>query len=338
MTEVSAEPGTAPYPLSMTSLDQVGSTPLVRVDGVLVKLECSNPSGSVKDRIASFMLQAAAERGELEPGDTIVEATSGNTGIAMALAGRELGHPVVIYMPEHMSPERVAYIEGFGAEVRLTPVEGGFELPIEKRDAFKGRPGFYVPDQFGNPDNVRCHRETTGPELTRQVLEEGAETLDAFVAGTGTGGTLMGTAQSLRETWPKVRIVAVEPAESAVMSGGEAGEHAIQGIGDGFIPELVDMDAVNDVAVIATAEAKEECERIRKVHGYCVGMSSGANFLAARRLAAQGLTVATVWADCSDRYGSMGLEAPATQGSSCPLRERCAERSRTLTKPAVPTS
>lgn len=319
----------------MKPLDLVGSTPLVRVDGVLVKLECSNPSGSVKDRIASFMLHAAAERGELKPGDTVVEATSGNTGIAMALAARELGHPAIIYMPEHMSPERVAYIEGFGAEVRLTPVEGGFELPIEKRDEFRGKPGFYVPDQFGNPDNVRCHRETTGVELTRQVQEEAVETLDAFVAGTGTGGTLMGTAQALRETWPKVRIVAVEPAESAVMSGGEAGEHSIQGIGDGFIPELVDMDAVDEVAVISSADAKQECERIRTEHGYCVGMSSGANFLAARRLAAQGLAVATVWADCSDRYGSMGLAPPATDGSSCPLRERCAERARTLLEDAL---
>ena len=316
----------------MSDLDLIGSTPLVRVDSVLVKLECSNPSGSVKDRIAAFMLREAAKRGELQPGDTVVEATSGNTGIAMALAARELGHRAIIYMPEHMSAERVAYIRAFGAEVRLTPVEGGFELPIEKRDEFKGRSGYYVPDQFGNPDNVRCHRETTGVELARQVLEEGIETLDAFVAGTGTGGTLMGTGQALKERWPSLRIVAVEPAESAVMSGGEPGEHGIQGIGDGFIPDLVDMDFVDEVAVIPTAEAKAESARIRAEHGHCVGMSAGANMLAARKLVARGLVVATLWPDCSDRYGSMGLEAPATEGSTCPLKETCADRARKLLK------
>jgi cysteine synthase A len=314
----------------MSALDRIGRTPLARFDGVFVKLECSNPSGSVKDRVAKFLLQEAARRGELKPGDTVVEATSGNTGIAMSLAAHELGYRAIIYMPEHMSEERVRYIRAFGAEVRLTPKEGGFELPIEERDRFRDRPGYFVPDQFGNPDNVRCHRETTGAELIEQLRDAGVARLDAFVAGVGTGGTLMGVGQALRAVQPAVRLVAVEPLESAVMSGGEAGPHDIQGIGDGFIPGLVDMGSVDEVAVIATEDAKAECERIRREHGHCVGVSAGANMLAARERADRGLVVATVWPDCSDRYGSMGLAPPQAEGSTCPLRETCASRSRDL--------
>jgi cysteine synthase A len=177
-------------------LDDIGRTPLLEVEGLWVKLECANPGGSVKDRIARFMLGEARRRGELRPGDTIVEATSGNTGIATSLVGRALGHPVVIYMPEHMSVERRRMIAALGAEVRLTPREQGFEGPIAARDAFKGRPGFYVPDQFANPDNARCHELTTGRELLRQLGERGVAHIDAFVAGVGTGGTLMGVARA----------------------------------------------------------------------------------------------------------------------------------------------
>ena len=312
----------------MADLDLIGNTPLLHVEGIYIKLECSNPGGSVKDRIARFMLLEAARRGELRPGDTIVEATSGNTGIAMAMVGRALGHRVVIYMPEHMSVERRRYIEGFGAEVRLTPEEGGFEEPVRIRDTFKGKPGYYIPDQFGNVDNTRCHRETTGRELLTQLAEQGCPELDWFVAGTGTGGTLMGIAEALRAVMPDLRIAAVEPTESAVMSGGEAASHGIMGIGDGFIPDLVDMRSIDEVICVSTEEAHAAADAIRRHYGHCVGRSSGANMVSARRLRDRGFKVATVWADCSDRYGSVGLPSPDSAEVTCERRARCQERMR----------
>jgi len=310
-------------PLSST-LNTAGATPLVELEQVYVKLECSNPGGSVKDRIARFMLLEARRRGELRPGDVIVEATSGNTGIAMAMIGRELGHDVIIYMPEHMSAERQRFIASFGAELRTTPREQGFEGPIATRDSFKGRSGYYVPDQFANPDNARCHRETTGAELLAQLRAHGVGRLDAFVAGVGTGGTLMGVGAALRESFPGLALVAVEPSESNVMCGRPAGEHTIQGIGDGFIPPLVDMRQVGEVIDVPSALAHQTA----RLHGHCVGMSSGANLAAARRLRERGLRVATLFPDCSDRYGSMGLAAPA--GSRCPLAKHCAQRGQRL--------
>ncbi len=307
-------------------LQHIGNTPLVLIDGIWVKLECANPGGSVKDRIAKFMLQAATERGELKPGDTIVEATSGNTGIAIAMVARELGHPVIIWMPEHMSEERVAMIEALGADVRLTPKYEGFERPIAIRDSYRGRHGYYIPDQFANPDNIRCHRQTTGAEIALQLLIKDSLRLDAFVAGVGTGGTLMGVGQALRETMPEIRIVAVEPEESAVMGGGAPGEHGIPGIGDGFIPDLIDMDFVDEAIAVCTADADAAAHAIHDKHGYCVGMSAGANMVAAGRLRDRGMDVATVWPDCSDRYISMGLDSPGEGSGTCPLRSRCAAR------------
>ena len=314
----------------MATLDRIGNTPLLRLDGIWIKLECSNPSGSVKDRIARFLLEEAMRRGELAAGDTIVEATSGNTGIAMSLVGRELGCKVLIFMPEHMSLERRRMMEALGAEVRLTPKSEGFEGPIRVRDTFRGRKGYYVPDQFGNPDNARCHRLTTGRELLAQLAEQGCTHLDYFVAGVGTGGTLMGVAAAVKEAMPDCRIVAVEPAESNVMCGGEAGEHGIMGIGDGFVPPIVDLGRVDRVLCATTAEAHETAERIRARHGYCVGRSSGANTAVALRLAAEGASVATLWPDCSDRYVSLGLESPSAGGVVCPLQAVCAERGRAL--------
>lgn len=315
----------ARIPLS-ASLELIGNTPLRRIDGVWVKLECSNPGGSVKDRIAKFILTRARERGELRDGDTVVEATSGNTGIAMTMVARQLGHPVIIYMPEHMSEERKQLMRALGAELRLTPREGGFELPIAKRDEHRDRPGFYVPDQFANPDNSLCHQVTTGAEMREQLQRHDAGTIDSFVAGVGTGGTLMGIGRALREGFPDISIVAVEPTESAVMSGGTPGEHGIQGIGDGFVPDLVDMDFVDDVAVVPTQDALLEAKRIQEEHGFCVGVSAGANMLAARELTARGRSVVTVWPDCADRYGSMGLAPPESDEVTCPLKSGCAER------------
>lgn len=228
----------------MNDIESPGFTPLIDIEGVFVKLECSNPTGSIKDRIARFMLDQAARRGELSTGDTVVEATSGNTGIALAAATRQMGYGALIFMPEHMSRERVEIIRNLGAEVRLTPKAEGFEGPIRIRDSYRGRAGYFVPDQFANPDNTLCHELTTGREIIQQLQDLYSEAPEPrfFVAGVGTGGTLMGIGRALQKVYPEIRIVAVEPAESAVMSGLEPGEHCIQGIGDGFIPDLVDMD------------------------------------------------------------------------------------------------
>lgn len=314
----------------MSLLDRIGGTPLLCLEDIFVKLECSNPGGSVKDRIARFILEEAQRRGELRPGDTIVEATSGNTGIAMSMVGRALGHPVLIFMPEHMSVERRRMIEALGAEVRLTPKADGFEGPILIRDTYRGRAGFYVPDQFGNPDNARCHRQNTGRELVDQLREQGCSRLDYFVAGVGTGGTLMGIGQALREAMPGVRVVAVEPAESNVMCGGPPGEHGIMGIGDGFIPAIIDMKAVDDVLCATTEEAHAAANEIRERYGHCVGRSSGANMVVARRLRDRGARVATLWPDCSDRYGSVGLAPPSSSEVTCPMRSDCQARAREL--------
>jgi cysteine synthase A len=322
-------PASKPGPLP--SLDAIGNTALMRVDEIFVKLECSNPGGSVKDRIAWFMLKEAEKRGELKKGDTIVEATSGNTGIALALVGRQMGYRVVIYMPENMTVERSQMMENLGAQIRLVPKEGSFQEAIAKRDQFRGRAGYYVPDQFGNPDNIRCHRLTTGAEILAQLNKLGCERVDCLVAGVGTGGTLVGVGEALREVFPKVRIVAVEPAESPVMSGGDPGDHGINGIGDGFVPCLVNLEDVDDVVRISTDEAHSEAQRIRTVHGHCVGRSAGANMIAAMRMRDRGMkAVVTVWPDCADRYLSVGLESPSSSEVKCELRHECEARARKM--------
>lgn len=314
----------------MADLTAVGDTELLSVEGIYVKLECANPTGSVKDRIARFMLEQAMRRGELEPGGIVVETTSGNTGIALAWSARSLDVRVVIFMPEHMSVERRRMIEGLGAEVRLTPREEGFEGAVRLRDEHRGRPGHYVPDQFGNPDNALAHEQGTGAELLAQLGAYGVRSVDAFVAGVGTGGTLMGVGRALRRKMPAVRRVAVEPLESAVMSGGAAGDHGIMGIGDGFIPELLRMEDVDAVETVSTQEAFETAAAIRREHGFCIGISSGANFAVARRLRDRGALVATVWPDRSDRYVSVGLESSSSSEVRCHLKSCCEARTRTM--------
>ena len=313
-----------------SELTRIGHTPLVVAEGVYAKLECANPGGSVKDRIARYMLEQAAERGELQPGDTVVETTSGNTGIALAWVGRTLGYRVLIFMPEHMSVERRRMLEQLGAEVRLTPRAIGFAGAVLLRDEYRGRPGYYVPDQFGNPDNVRCHAATTGVELVEQLRRAGCTRLDYFVAGVGTGGTLMGVGRALRQAMPGVRLVAVEPEESQVMRGGPAGDHDIQGIGDGFVPDLVDLRAIDEIMSVSSGRARAVAARVRAVHRYCVGLSSGANLAAALELRARGASVATVWPDSADRYASMGLSGGAPVDVRCPLRPFCQARARAL--------
>ena len=311
-------------------LARIGRTPLIVADGVYVKLECANPGGSVKDRIARFMLESARARGDLRPGDVVVEATSGNTGIALAWVARALGHRVIIFMPDHMSVERRQMLERLGAEVRLTPQAIGFEGAVRLRDEYRGRPGYFVPDQFGNPDNPRCHETTTGVELIAGLLEQGCSQLDYFVAGVGTGGTLVGVGRALRRAMPRVRIVAVEPSESAVMSGGPAGDHEIMGIGDGFVPDLVDFSVIDEIMCVSSAQARAAAERIHAQHRYCVGTSSGANMAVALAMRDRGATVATIWPDSSDRYASTGLTSVDPGGSPCPLRPFCEARARAL--------
>lgn len=292
---------------------QVGQTPLVRVEGIWAKLECTHPTGSVKDRIAAWILDRSEALGLLRPGMEIVEATSGNTGIALAHAGRARGYRVTIVMPENMTEERKAVIRALGADLVLCSREGSFAEAAAVRDRLAAERGAFNPDQFSNPLNVECHRETTGRELLAQLKASGRGVPDAFVAGVGTGGTLIGVAQALREANPSVRIAAVEPEESAVMSGGAPGHHPIYGIGDGFIPALAGDGAgglhplIDEVIRIPGDAAREAAKGLSRDFGLCVGISSGANFLAARQLRQQHGVVATVFPDGYAKYTSEGL-------------------------------
>lgn len=300
----------------------VGETPLVLVEGVIVKLECVNRTGSVKDRIAWAILSESRRQGLLRPGQPIVEATSGNTGIAMAYFARQLGHPVTIVMPENMTEERKTRIRSLGAELVLCSVEGSFAEAAEIRDRLARDNDWFNPDQFSNPLNPECHRQTTGAELIA-----GGRRVDSFVAGVGTGGTLIGVGQAVRELWPHAEVVAVEPAESAVMTGGAAGPHAIYGIGDGFIPAIASDGAgglhplIDAVEVVSSDDAIAAAKDLRDRHGLCVGISSGANFVAARRRQAAREFVATVFSDGYGKYGGHGLCAAAP--GECKFEHRC---------------
>jgi cysteine synthase A len=278
----------------------VGNTPLIKLgDRLYAKFETYNPSGSIKDRIGYYILEKAEERGELKPGDTIVEATSGNTGIAVSMFGAHKGYKVIIVMPCNMSEERKQMMRMFGAEV-IEVAEGDFDRAIAMRDHICKEDGFFNFNQFHNPDNIACHYETTGIEILDQT--SGIE-ISAFIDGTGTGGTLMGVTERLKEKHPRVQTVAVEPAESPVMSGGEAGLHGIQGIGDGS-KFLVDLKKVDDIMVISTEDAKSRMKQLIGT-GLLVGISSGANVLASERWIEQnnpdGIVV-TILCDRGERY------------------------------------
>jgi cysteine synthase len=305
----------------------IGNTPLAEVDGVLAKMECVNPCGSIKDRIAEYILTKSIERGLLRPGMRIVEATSGNTGISMAYFGKKMGFDVVIVMPENMTEERRELIRGIGAELILCSAEGSFTEAAQIRDDLAQDPSYFNPDQFSNPLNVECHRLTTGQEILDQ-LPDGMEP-KAFVAGVGTGGTLIGVGLALRARFPAVRIVAVEPSESPVMSGGLANQHGIYGIGDGFVPALAGdgkgglNPLIDQVVTVASDEAVTAANDLRRSHGLCVGVSSGANYLAAQAVRAGSGTVITIFADGFSKYASCGLESASSPG--CPFRDRCPE-------------
>jgi cysteine synthase A len=293
---------------------QVGNTPLINIEGVYAKLECVNPTGSIKDRMAKYIVDESEKRGLLKKGMTIVEATSGNTGIALSWYARQKGYEATIIMPDNMTEERKRLITSFGAKLVLCSKEGSFLEAVRIRDEMARDGRYFSTDQFANQLNVECHYRTTGQEILRQLRAE-SKVPGAFVAGVGTGGTLMGVARALREVNPKVAIVAVEPEESAVMTGGAPGPHMIQGIGDGFVPAIVKGDrkglspVIDDVVRVRSSSAVDAAVSIEQRHGYCVGVSSGANFLVAKELLRDHENVVTVFPDGFNRYMSLGLSS-----------------------------
>jgi cysteine synthase A len=300
--------------MAKSILDLVGNTPVVELakinntrSTILAKLEALNPSGSIKDIMALYMMGVAEKKGLLKPGSTIIEATSGNTGISFAMFAPLKGCKFVAVMPEHMSKERRQMMQAFGAEVVLTPEKEGFVGTLKKVEQLaKENKSVWLPRQFDNPDNIAAHKEITGKRILQQV----GDRIDAFVAGVGTGGTLMGVAEALRKVYPNVKIVAVEPAESAVMSGGKPSSHLIQGIGPGFIPSLINMDLVDEAIKVKSNDAVAMTRRLIKEEGLMVGISSGANVLAALEVAqrlGKGKTIVTILPDRGERYLSMDL-------------------------------
>jgi len=293
--------------LTDTILDLIGNTPLVRLKGedIFAKAEFLNPGGSIKDRVALAMLEGAERDGRLKPDSIIVEPTSGNTGIGVALIGRLKGYRVKIVMPEGMSEERKKLIKALGAELILTPDEesiGGAVKKVEEMAA--ADPHVFVPQQFENPDNPRCHYEDTAHELWREIHGEVA----AFVAGVGSGGTLQGVGKFLKEHKPDVKIVAVEPKDVAALLGHEPGLHRIQGIGDGFVPAVLDVSLVDEVIEVTDDDAIETTRQLARDLGLLVGISSGANVWAARELAKRtDGNIATVLPDRAERYFSTAL-------------------------------
>lgn len=294
--------------------DLIGNTPLLALERyapgtrVLAKLESFNPLSSAKDRAALYMIRDAEDRGLLKPGGVIVEPTSGNTGVGLAYIAALRGYRLVLTMPETMSAERRSLLSALGAELVLTPGDQGMSGAIRRaQELLETLPGAWMPGQFDNPANARAHYETTGPEIWRDT--DG--TVDVLVAGVGSGGTLTGAGRYLKERNPQIKLVAVEPAESPVLSGGPAGPHKIQGIGAGFVPQVLDRSLVDEVLTIPGDEAMEAVRALARTEGLLVGISSGAAARAAALLAARpeyaGRTIVTVFPDTGERYLSTGV-------------------------------
>lgn len=296
----------------------VGGTPLLEASRfsrgrglscrLLCKLEYLNPAGSVKDRVALWMLRGAEKSGVLKPGATIIEPTSGNTGIGLAAMGAALGYKVVLTMPETMSQERRDLLKAYGAQIILTPGDKGMAGAIGKAQELAASiPGSFIPGQFDNPRNPQAHYDTTGPELWEQCDGE----LDVFVAGIGTGGTLTGTGKFLREKRPSIQLVGVEPAGSPVLTQGKAGPHGLQGMGAGFVPQVLDTSLYDQVLPCTEEQAYAAAREFAKTEGILVGISSGAALWAACEAAAlpenQGKTIAVLLPDTGDRYLSTEL-------------------------------
>ena len=302
-----------------TSADQlIGKTPLLELTHmeeklalpakVLAKLEYFNPAGSAKDRVALSMIRDAEERGILKAGSTIIEPTSGNTGIGLACVAAARGYRTIIVMPDSMSAERQLLMGAYGAELVLTPGKLGMSGAIAKAEELaKEIPGSFIPDQFGNPANAKAHYETTGPEIWADTDGD----VDIFVAGVGTGGTITGVGRYLKEKNPAVRIVAVEPADSPLLSGGKAGPHGLQGIGANFVPAVLDTTIYDRIIPVTTAEAFEAARLLGKAEGVLVGISSGAALHAALKIAEEpenaGKRIVVLLPDTGDRYLSTDL-------------------------------
>lgn len=295
----------------------VGGTPLVRVgqpEGgaeVWAKAESLNPAGSVKDRIARAMIGAAERDGSLQPGGMIVEPTSGNTGIGLAMMAAAKGYRLILAMPDTMSAERRNLLQMFGAEIVLTPGAEGMRGAVERaQQIVEENPGAFMPQQFENPANPEVHRQTTA----REILQQTEGRVDAFVAGIGTGGTITGVGEVLKEHVPGVRIVALEPASSPILSGGNAGPHRIQGIGANFIPKVLNVDILDEIITVEERDAYRQMKRLSKEKGLLVGISSGAAVHVAMQVAAtlpETARVVTVMPDTGERYLSVlpGLRA-----------------------------
>lgn len=296
----------------------IGKTPLVEVTNierahvlkakVLVKLEYSNPAGSVKDRAALYMIRDAERKGILKEGSVIIEPTSGNTGIGLAAIAAARGYRAILTMPETMSVERRNILKAYGAEIVLTEGAKGMKGAIEKAEELaKETKGAFIPGQFDNPANAQAHYETTGPEL----WEDTDGGLDIFVAGVGTGGTITGTGRYLKEKKPDIKLIAVEPADSPVLSEGRAGAHKIQGIGAGFVPKVLDTEIYDGIIAVESADAFAASKELTRREGILTGISSGAALWAALRLAKRpenkGKTIVALLPDSGDRYYSTPL-------------------------------
>ncbi len=300
------------------TLGLIGNTPLVEAVNIekkydlkarlLVKLEYFNPAGSVKDRIAKAMIEDAEERGQLKPGSVIIEPTSGNTGIGLAAIAAAKGYRVILTMPETMSVERRNILKAYGAEIVLTDGAKGMKGAIAKADELAATiENSFIPGQFNNPANPKVHRETTGPEIWNDT--EGA--VDIFVAGVGTGGTVTGIGEFLKSKKPEVKIVAVEPATSPVLSEGKSGPHKIQGIGAGFVPEVLNTQIYDEIIPVENEKAFETSKELTRTEGVLTGISSGAALYAALQLAQrpenEGKTIVALLPDSGDRYYSTPL-------------------------------
>lgn len=291
-------------------LDTIGNTPLVKLEKITdkeiyVKLEKSNPAASVKDRPAYYMVKDAIESGKLKEGMKIVEPTSGNTGIALAMIGRQLGFEVVLVMPETMSVERRSLAKAFGAKLVLTEGAKGVQGAVDKANELVEQGGYFMPNQFGNPANVKAHRETTAVEL----LNSGVE-IKGFIAGIGTGGTISGVGQVFREKGLDTQIWGIEPAESPMITQGKPAPHKIQGIGTNFVPEILDQSVIDNIITISSDEAIEMAKRLSQEEGLMVGISSGANVAGALKMAEKvDGPIVTVLPDTSERYLSTLLFA-----------------------------
>lgn len=296
----------------------IGSTPMVRLHRMesacaakarlLAKLECFNPAGSAKDRIALQMINDAEISGKLLPGATVIEPTSGNTGIGLAAVGTRRGYKVCVVMPENMSRERQKLMRAYGAEVVLTPAALGMSGAIAKaRELAESTPDSFIPSQFDNPSNAKAHYLSTGPEIWEATEGD----VDVLVAGVGTGGTLSGTARYLKEKKADIRVIAVEPDTSAVLSGKPAGAHGISGIGAGFVPEVLERELIDEIMAVSVAEAENACRELARRESLLVGISSGAALAAAiavaRRDENEGKSIVLILPDGGERYLSTDL-------------------------------